>query len=189
MVEDRMRELVERAKAGDERAFARLVEANADRLYAIAYRTTRDPHTAEDVVQGALVRMWRSLPSLRDPDRFEAWACRLVVNAAIDEARRRRGAVREIPLQAGETGGRAAPDQADVIADRDLLDRALARVTPEQRAVLALHAYLDMSQAQIADVLGIPVGTAGSRLHYALKALRAAVDAEQRGFDGMEVLA
>lgn len=184
-----MRELVERAQAGDEEAFALLVERHADRLYALAYRATRDPHTAEDVVQQALVRAWRSLPTLRDPDRFEAWTYRLVVRAAVDQARSRSARVREIALPDDDLPHVAAPDPAEAIASRDLLDRSLARLTTEQRAILTLHAWLDLSQSEIADILGIPMGTAASRVHYAMKALRAAVDAEQRPVARKEALA
>jgi RNA polymerase sigma-70 factor (ECF subfamily) len=179
-----MRDIVEQAIAGDEAAFARLVEASADRLYAIAVRTVRDPHTAEDVVQHALVTAWRELPRLRDPDRFEAWTYRLVIRAAIDETRRRKRTVPMVRLDGYE--GEPVPDAMEAIAGRDLMERALARVSVEHRAILCLFGYLDLSGAEIADVLGIPYGTAVSRLHHAMRSLRAAVDAEQRAIPGRE---
>ena len=73
--------LVERARAGDEEAFASLARAAGDRLLAIAYRILRDLGLAEDAVQQTLVLAWRELPSLREPDRFDAWLRRLLVNA------------------------------------------------------------------------------------------------------------
>ena len=74
--------------AGDHDAFAALAGAAADRLYGLARMILRDPDRAEDATQEALVKAWRELPRLRDPDRFEAWLRRLLVNACYDEARR-----------------------------------------------------------------------------------------------------
>jgi DNA-directed RNA polymerase specialized sigma24 family protein len=88
------RELVERAATGDEQAFESLARLSSNRLFAIAWRILRDHHLAEDAVQQTLVTIWDELPRLRDPDRFEAWTYRLVVRAAMAEARRgRRGAL------------------------------------------------------------------------------------------------
>ena len=171
-----MRDLVERAMRGDREAFGTLVVNTSDRMYAIATRILRDADLAEDALQGALVAAWRQLPSLRDPDRFEAWVRRLLVHACYAEARRRRtwaANVRVLPVD-----GPAAPDMLLSVADRDALDRAFRRLSLEQRAVFVLHHHAGLPLVEIAESLGIPAGTARSRLHTATRALRAAVEAD-----------
>lgn len=170
--------LVERARSGDRNAYEDLARASADRLYTIAYHITRDTDRAEDAVQGALIAMWRDLPSLRDVARFEAWTYRLVANASFQELRRRRQS-RVIPIspEVVAVGGR------DVAADaalRDQLDRCLAALTPDHRAVVVLRHLAALSIDEIAEVLAIPRGTVASRLHHASRALRAAIDADDR---------
>jgi RNA polymerase sigma-70 factor (ECF subfamily) len=171
-----VRDVVEQAMRGDREAFGWLVVRISDRMYAIATRILRDTHLAEDALQGALVTAWRQLPTLRDPDRFEAWVRKLVVHACYAEARRQRSwasNVRVLPVD-----GPAAPDELLSISDRDALDRAFRRLSLEQRAVFVLHHHAGLSLVEIADSLGIPAGTARSRLHYATRALRAAIEAD-----------
>jgi RNA polymerase sigma-70 factor (ECF subfamily) len=173
------RDLVERAAKGDQEAFAALARVSSNRLFAVAWRILRDHHLAEDAVQQALITVWNELPRLRDPDRFEAWTYRLVVRAAMAESRRgRRGAM--VQLLPDDADASRAPDDFRAVADRDRIERGFRKLTPEQRAVLVLQHYAGMSQAEIADVVGIPVGTAGSRLHYAARALRTAIEADDR---------
>jgi RNA polymerase sigma factor (sigma-70 family) len=170
--------LVERAQRGDQEAFARLATDSVDRCYAIAYRILRDMHLAQDATQQALLGAWRDLPSLREPARFDAWLYRLVVRAAYAEASRERGTgghVEFIPSYDGST-----PDTTASYADRDELERGFRRLTPEARAVLVLHHYLGYPLTEIAATLEIPVGTARSRLHYATRQLRAALEADAR---------
>ena len=173
-----MRELVERARDGDREAFGALVQVISDRSYALAARILRDGDLAEDAMQGALITAWRHLPGLRDPDRFEAWVRKLVVHACYAEARRRRtwaANVRVLPVD-----GPAGPDGLLSIVDRDELERIFRRLPVEQRAVFVLHHHIGLPLTEIAETLGIPEGTARSRLHYATKALRAAVEADAR---------
>lgn len=170
--------LVERAQHGDQEAFAQLAAASIDRCYTIAYRILRDMDRAQDATQQALLGAWRDLPSLRDPDRFEAWLHRLVVRACYAEATRGRrweAGVRLIPSDRS-----SVTDMAGSIADHDELERGFRRLTPEQRAVVVLHHYLGYPLTEIAETLGIPVGTARSRLHYATRQLRAAIEADSR---------
>jgi RNA polymerase sigma-70 factor (ECF subfamily) len=186
-----VRDLVERAATGDQAAFESLVRLSAGRLFAIAYRVTRDHHLAEDALQQTLVTIWDELPRLRDPDRFEAWSYRVIVRASVAQARReRRGGpvIRLLPDDADSADpiGERAPDEFGRVADRDQLERGFRRLTPDQRAVLVLQHYNGLSLAEIADVLGIPIGTAGSRLHNATRALRAALDADARTDDPKE---
>jgi RNA polymerase sigma-70 factor, ECF subfamily len=173
------RELVERAARGDQEAFAGLARLSSNRLFAIAWRILRDHHLAEDAVQQALITIWNELPRLRDPDRFEAWTYRLIVRQSMAEARRgRRGAL--VQLLPDDADPSRAPDDFGAVADRDRIERGFRKLTPEQRAVLVLQHYSGLSLAEIADTLGIPIGTAGSRLHYATKALRTAIEADER---------
>jgi RNA polymerase sigma-70 factor, ECF subfamily len=166
------------AQAGDSDAYAHLVRERAGHLYAIAQRVLRDPHLAEDAVQNALVLAWRDLPRLRDPDRLDAWLHRLVVNACVSEARRRRRIVAhlvELPVDI-EVGHDAYLD----VAERDALDRAFLRLTAAQRVVVVLRHYGGYETATIADMLGVPHGTVRSRLHHAHQQMRAALDADSR---------
>jgi RNA polymerase sigma factor (sigma-70 family) len=171
-----VRDIVGQAMRGDREAFGALVNQTSDRMYAIATRILRDTHLAEDALQSAFVTAWRELPGLRDPDRFEAWVRKLVVHACYAEARRRSAwaaNVRALPVD-GPTG----PDEILAVADRDALDRAFRRLTLEQRAVFVLHHHLGLPLVEIAETLGIPAGTARSRLHYATRALRGALEAD-----------
>ena len=167
------RALVERAREGDHDAFTILLDVRLARLDAAARLILRDPELARDAVQEALIRAWRDLPGLRDPGRFDAWIHRLIVNACLDLMRRRRRRVIEVELSPIDLP--TASDAAGTLADRQLLEEALARLDPGQRAVVALHYLLGMSLPEVAASLGIPLGTAKSRLHYALAAMRTQV--------------
>lgn len=172
------RDLVELAQRGDREAFGVLAKSHADRLVAIAHRILRDFDLAEDAVQRTLIVAWRELPALRDPARFEAWIHRLLVNACYAEARRARphlGVVRIVP-DVASTG----TDDALALAQRDQLERGFRRLTPEQRSILVLHHFVGLPASEIAVTLGIPPGTVRSRLHYAHRAMRAALEADER---------
>ena len=173
---------VERAAAGDQQAFEGLVRLSADRLFAVAYRILRDHDRAEDALQQTFVTIWNELPRLRDADRFDAWTYRLIVRTSIAQAKRERrgGPVVQLLPDDMPAGSDGRSDDIDAIADRDQVGRGLMSLKADQRAVLVLQYYVGLSLAEIADVLGIPVGTAASRLHYATQALRAALDADAR---------
>ena len=172
------RTLVERAIQGDEDAYAGLMAIAGDRLLAIAYRILRDLHHAEDAVQVALVNAWRDLPTLRDPDRFDAWLTRILVRACYleaDRGRRSNAHLRVLPIDMA-----GASDATSTVIDRDRLDRGFQRLPTDQRAIVVLHHYLGWSQPEIARSLEIPLGTVKSRLFYATRALRAAIEADDR---------
>jgi RNA polymerase sigma factor (sigma-70 family) len=168
--------LVERARRGDKVAFAELVRASGARLDATARLILRDPDLAQDAVQDTLIRAWRDIRRLRDPGAFDHWLHSLVAHACIDIARKRRRRVIEVELT--PLLEPSLQDGTAQVVDRDLLDRAMARLEPEARAVVVLHFYLDLPLPSVARMLGIPTGTAKSRLHRSLGTLRsgAAID-------------
>lgn len=166
------RDLVERAQSGDQQAFADLVHQISDTLFGVARRILRDPGLAEDVLQNALVTIWRKLPHLRDSDRFDGWAFRIVVHACYADAPRNRtwaSTVRVLPLERADSA-----DDFGSFDDRDELETAFRVLPLDQRAVFVLHHYVGLPLVAVAETLGIPDGTARSRLHYATRALRTA---------------
>ena len=172
------RDLVEAARNGDREAYVDLIRVRTDRLFAIAQRILRDIDRAEDALQDELAIAWRDLKSLRDPDRFDAWLRRLLINVCITHASRERRVatnLRVLPID-----GPAAPDELLSIADRDQLESGFRRLPPDQRAILVLHHYLGYSPAEIAEILGIPSGTARSRLFNAHRAMRAVLESDAR---------
>ena len=172
-------DLVVRAQAGDRDAFARLAADAIGRLDAVARLMTRDPERAKDAVQETLVRAWRDLPALRDPDKFDAWLRRLLIRACVDEMRRwRRRGVIEVELM--ELHHPSSADSTVSIADRDALNRGFRRLDPDGRALVVLVYYMGLPLIEAADSLEIPVGTAKSRLHRARETLRAALEADAR---------
>ena len=169
--------LVDQARHGDREAFDVLAGSAVDRLYGIARLILRDTELAEDATQDALVRAWRDLPTLRDVERFDAWMYRLLVRSCAEVGRRQRrwrAEMRVLPIEPSE------PDRASDVADRDQLERGLRRLNDAQRTILVLHFYVGLSPGDAAEALSIPVGTAKSRLHYAIEALRAALEADER---------
>ena len=172
------RGLVEQAQRGDHDAFATLAGAAIARLDAAARLILRDSELARDAVQEALVRSWRDLPTLRDVERFDAWLHRLLVNACLDILRRRRRRAVEVELTPMFTP--ATADFTSGVVDRDLLDRGLRALEPGWRAIVVLHYFLGMPMPDIASVLGIPLGTAKSRLNRSIGVLRATVEGDAR---------
>jgi len=178
---------VDRAKRGDEEAFDALARQVGDRCMSIASWILRDADLAEDAVQAALVRAWRELRTLRDPDRFEAWLHRILTNECYAEARRRTrwsAKIRVLPV----------PDSTDAggvltVNDRDQLERAFRRLTLEQRSVLVFHHVIGLPIPEIAERLGIPLGTAKSRLRNGTAAMRASIEADDRTTTAEERLA
>jgi RNA polymerase sigma-70 factor (ECF subfamily) len=179
-------ELVRSARDGDRDAFDILMTAAVDHLYRIARLILRDYDSAEDAVQEALVRCWRDLPSLRDPDRFDAWLNRLLLHSVTDEARSRRRASATVSVLRNEP---AQPDGAGALADRDELARVFDRLSIDHRTIVVLHHYLGMTVDEAATTIGIPIGTAKSRLHYATEALRSALEADARSVSARKALA
>lgn len=165
------RALVERAQQGDREAYDRLAQEVAGRLYRVAHRIVRDGDQADDAVQQTLVAIWRELPRLRDPERFDAWTYRLLVRFCLAESRRlRRLGTTVVDIH------EAVPDGRDAMAGvvlHDELARAFRTLSLEHRTVLVLRHYAGLSLAEIAEATGVPYGTVSSRLHHATQAMRA----------------
>ena len=171
-------DLVVRAQHGDKGAYALIATEIADRFLAVARRILRDLDLAEDATQQALLTIWQDLPQLRDPARFDAWSYRLLVRACYSEGRKQRRwapNLRLLPLDQPTVD----VDLSSVV-DRDQLERGFRHLSFDHRTVVVLHHYLDLPLERVAEICGIPLGTAHSRLHHAMRALRAALDADSR---------
>ena len=171
-------DLVIRAQNGDRVAFAMLAAPLYARLHHVAYSILGDAHPAEDATQQAMLRIWRNLPRLRDPERLDAWAYRTLIHACSTEARRSHRWLPSILLP--EEVDVVAPDDMAAIADRDQLERGFRRLSVGQRAVVVLHHHAGLSLDEVASALDVPVGTVHSRLHRAMGLLRAALEADAR---------
>lgn len=171
-------DIVVRAQAGDQQAFATLAATNGRRMHALAVAILRDRDLAQDAVQQALVAIWRDLPGLRDPARFDAWSYKLLVRTCYAEARRDRRHLSEVLERVSQPT--VAADEFGRVADRDQLERGFRRLSVEHRAVVVLHHYFDLPLESVAEVLGLPPGTVRSRFHRAMSVLRAALEADAR---------
>jgi RNA polymerase sigma-70 factor (ECF subfamily) len=171
------RELVQRAMQGDEEAFDALVGRIGDSMHSVARRILRDTNLAQDATQQALLDAWRYLPTLRDPDRFEAWTHRLLVRACYAEAKRERRQRGNLTLLRDVMPD---PDSSARLAASDELDRHFRQLSVEHRTIVVLVHYLGLTPSEAADRMGTPAGTARSRLHYALLQLRSAFEADAR---------
>jgi RNA polymerase sigma factor (sigma-70 family) len=172
-------ELVARAQQGDREAFSTLAHGASARLYATARLILHHPDRAEDAVQDTLIEAWRDIRGLRDPARLDAWLHRLLVRAChrhVKKEQQRRVTEIELPVWVGGRSG----DATRALADRDEMERAFRRLTPDQRTILALVYYADLPLADVSVALGVPLGTAKSRLNRAIAALRAALAADER---------
>jgi RNA polymerase sigma-70 factor (ECF subfamily) len=183
---DAERTLVERARDGDRHAFDRLVASRVPQTYRLAKAIVGHPGDAEDVTQEAFLQAWRNLPRLRDAARFDAWFGRILVNEARTSLRR-RGRVMTVSVDAidareGVTTSvvpGALDPSIDAIVHGDALQRAIDRLTVDQRTILAMHHLEERPVAEIAAVFDIPVGTAKWRLHEARAALGRAMETQR----------
>jgi RNA polymerase sigma-70 factor (ECF subfamily) len=163
---------------GDRDAFSELVRIKLAQLYTTARLILRDTDLAQDAVQESLVAAWRDLAGLRDPDRFDAWLRSLLVRACYGEAgrqRRRRYIESLVPPNAA-----AVPDPSAETADRDEVERAFLRLSPQQRALIVLHYYEGLPLSETATALGLPLGTVKTRLYRTTAQMRASLDADGR---------
>jgi len=179
-------ELVRRALAGEADAFAKLFEAHRGRVYAVCLRMTNNPADADDLTQEAFIRVFRAWESFREGTSFLSWIYRIVTNLYRDELRRRKGVFTQPLPEDNQPQERPTADEShDPIAaihERQLsstMERALATLTPEQRAVVVLADVEESSYQEIADTIGCSIGTVRSRLHRARAQLRRSLVREQ----------
>jgi RNA polymerase sigma-70 factor (ECF subfamily) len=175
-------ELVRRAQVGDADAFDILVSGRVTTAYQTAWAILRDEADARDATQETFFQVWRDLPRLREPEKFDAWAGRILHNRCMSLLRRRRSnAVREVRVEdwdgAAYSSGRN--HLADDHAESDAIRRAFARLTSEQRVLLAFHHVHGRSVAELATITGAPTGTVKWRLHHAREALERALESER----------
>lgn len=165
------------------RTFETLVDRRAlDGAYRIARLILGDPVDAEDATHDAALAAWRRFAELREPARFEAWFGRILVNACRDRLRaRRRLPISIETLGVGPLRDAGSADPADAVVRRDFLRKAIRSLSPDHREVVVLRYYADLTVEQIAERTGARAGTVKSRLHYALRRLRADVDASGDG--------
>jgi RNA polymerase sigma-70 factor, ECF subfamily len=160
-------------------AFARLADEHLDAAYRLACAILRDPTDAQDATHDAFVQAWQKWSTLRDPDRFQAWFDRILINTCRNRLRRTtRWQMRDISSEVIVASG----DEYARTQDRDVIDAALAELSLDHRIVVALRYYGDLPIDAIAARLDIPPGTVQSRLHYALRQLHGIIDGfEPRG--------
>jgi len=169
------------AEAARAVAFERLVEDRLDATYRLARLILRDAQEAEDATHDAFVQAWREHGRLRDPDRFDAWFGRILVNACRD--RLRRGSHRRHD-DLDRAASAAAPHDANrQVDERDALERAFRTLNADQRIAVVLRYYRDLPVEQVARTVGAPIGTVRSRLNYGLKELRRALESANQGMD------
>lgn len=162
-----------RARLNRDAAFRELADVHLDRAYGLARAILRDHADAHDATHDAFVQAWHKWSTLRDPARFERWFDRILVNTCRNRLRSRTRLAGDISVEVA----RAAGDHVTEAENRDVLEAALAALSPDHQVVVALRFYRDLSAADIANRLGIAEGTVRSRLHYALKQLHVALRA------------
>jgi len=160
-----------------EEAFRQLSARHVQSAYRLAWAILGDDCDAEDATQDAFTSAWRQRSTLRDPDRFDAWFGRILVNSCRDRLRKR---TRNRSLNLRAVGAEdEQPDHAPSMLERDELYRAVADLDPDQRIVVMLRYWMDLTVDDIADRLDVPAGTVKSRLHRSMTRLRAALEAIQ----------
>jgi len=181
-------ELIERAAHGDQEAFQQLWEAHHAAAMAAARRLCHQRALAEEITQGAFLLAWRGLPRFKKDCPFRPWLMRILYRHALDVMEKQRTYLRPLSLDdvlASEvpTGSHDHLEQGDVqerVAEREVVRRALAQLSTEQRRVIALRYGADLTEVDIAQVLGWPVGTVKSRLNRARARLRVLLSEEER---------
>jgi RNA polymerase sigma-70 factor (ECF subfamily) len=165
------RALIQAALRGDKRAYGDLVAQHWDGVVRVVYRMCGDPLLAEDAAQEAFIRAWQRLPSYKPQHAFRAWVYRIAVNAALDVLRSRRptGSLDDLDGEQMPAAGNGLNQDPETLLDRreraERVQRAVMALTPASRAVLVLREWGQLSYAEIADALSIPMGTVMSRLN------------------------
>lgn len=163
--------VLDRAKRGDQEAFAAVIKHYDPGLRALAYRLLGDADRMDDALQEAYVKAFRNLSAFRGESRLGTWLYRIVYNTCLDELARSRRVV-QLPLEDAGDPADARSDVAEAVADRSGLAQALAELTPEERAAVFLVDAQGFDYRSASKVLGVPEGTVASRLNRARTGLR-----------------
>ena len=179
MDQDAERALIERCRAGDERAFAELVDAHKDLVHAMVWRLAGDRSHVEDLAQDVFLKVHRGLPYFRGEARLSTWIYRIVMNVC-SQAKTRQP--REVPLDADRAGRPIERGQADAsfgeMELRDRLEKAIAKLPEPYRVLVAAHHLQGVQYEALAEALGIPLGTVKTHLHRAKRRLRELLEQE-----------
>lgn len=172
---------VRKAQGGDKAAYGHLVNRYYEMVLAVSFGVLRERESSRDVTQDVFLKVFREIGKFREESRFKTWLYRVAMNAAIDEARKRRPQVSLDQTDASEDMEKmpfVLPDRSpgpreEVSAKerRSRVVKAIDKLSPDHRAVLVLREWEDLSYEEIADTLGIEIGTVMSRLFYARKKL------------------
>lgn len=175
VLEETPKDLVAQARSGDQQAFEELYRAHVGRVFALCLRVLADRHLAEETTQKIFIRAWMKLDSLHEESSFGFWLHRLSMNLALNElktmARRgfRESDWESAPLQAVPSQSHSRNSQID-------LERAIAMLPPQARAVFVLHDVEGFRHEEVATELGIAIGTCKAQLSRARKLLREALE-------------
>jgi RNA polymerase sigma-70 factor (ECF subfamily) len=174
---------IRRSRSGDTQAFAHLYEAYKNLVYRTAYLLLDDPAEAQDALQETFLQAYRALNSY-DPARgaISTWLYRITVNHSLNRRRARRPQLHLEPAQLEALSG--ANDLEQQVSENQMLQQALERLNEKLRVVVVLRYYLELSYAEIAQVLEIPLGTVQSRLSQAVHSLRRDLQAAEPSGDG-----
>jgi RNA polymerase sigma-70 factor (ECF subfamily) len=166
--------VLDRAREGDEEAFATIVHVYDRRLRGLAYRVLGDTNRMDDALQEAYVRAFRALPRFRGDAKLSTWLFGITYNACLDELAK-ANKVSHLPLDVLVEQASAAPEPGEALGLRDELGAALMALTPEERATLVLVDAEGFDYSAAAKILDVPVGTVASRLNRARSSLRTAL--------------
>jgi len=171
--------LIERCQQGDEQAFRELVDRYKNLVFALVSRSVADPSRVEDLAQEVFLRIHRGLPYFRGEAKLTTWIYRIVLNLLAQESERRRSR-REVALDRSAHEPQSPDRPAADFELRDRLEKALARLPPRDRLLVAGHYLEGVRYEELAEALGIPIGTVKTHLHRAKKQLRAWLEADLR---------
>jgi RNA polymerase sigma-70 factor, ECF subfamily len=174
-------ELIARCRQGDQQAFRELVDRYKDLVFALVSRSTADRSRVEDLAQEVFLKVHRGLPYFRGEAKLTTWIFRIVLNLLSQESQKRRTA-REVPLdpELPAHQPRTDPRAARDLELRDRLEKAMARLPPNYRLLIAGHYLQDVKYEDLAEALDMPLGTVKTHLHRAKQQLRALLEGDLR---------
>lgn len=176
-------DLIERAAHGDQDAFRQLWETHHAVAMASALRLCHQRALAEEITQGAFLLVWRGLPRFQHGHPFRPWLMRILYRHALDVMEKQRSYMQSITLEEvieAEGTQMNSVDMQEMVVQREEVRQALVQLSPEQRRVIALRYGADLTEVDIAQIVGWPVGTVKSRLNRARERLRLVLEDGKR---------